>query len=171
MDAFYKLKEEFPRLVLILAPRHPRRREEVEGLMRERGLSWVRRTEIEKRGQEPVILLDSIGELAGVYSMATLVFVGGSLVDKGGHNPLEPAFFSKPVLMGPSYYNFREVVDDLLEKGGIHLTSPSSLVEDMRSLLKDRGRTFLMGEKARRILMENKGALGRYMELLEALMV
>ncbi len=171
LDAFYKLKEEFPRLVLILAPRHPRRREEVEGLMRERGLSWVRRTEIEKRGQEPVILLDSIGELAGVYSMATLVFVGGSLVDKGGHNPLEPAFFSKPVLMGPSYYNFREVVDDLLEKGGIHLTSPSSLVEDMRSLLKDRGRTFLMGEKARRILMENKGALGRYMELLEALMV
>jgi len=170
LDAFYNLKREFPHLVFLLAPRHPRRREEVEGLMREKGFSWVRRTEIERRRQEPVILLDSVGELAGAYSMARLAFVGGSLVDKGGHNPLEPAFFSKPVLMGPSHYNFREMVDDLLRKGGIHLTSPSSLLEDMRSLLKDRGRASLMGRRAREVLMENKGALGRHVELLEVLL-
>lgn len=170
LDAFSSLKREFPHLVLLLAPRHPRRREEVEGLIRGKGFSWVRRTEIERRRQEPVILLDSVGELAGAYSMARLVFVGGSLVDRGGHNPLEPAFFSKPILMGPSYYNFREVVDDLLRREGIHLTSPSSLLEDMRAFLKDRGRASLMGRRAREVLMENKGALKRHLELLEPLL-
>ena len=169
-DAFHNLKREFPHLVLLLAPRHPRRREEVEGLLREKGFSWVRRTEIERRRREPVILLDSVGELAGAYSMARLAFVGGSLVDKGGHNPLEPAFFSKPILMGSSYYNFREVVDDLLRRGGIHLTSSSSLLEDMRSLLVDKDHASLMGERARGVLMENKGALRRHLELLEALL-
>jgi len=167
LDAFLDLKGEFPGLVLLLAPRHPRRREEVESLLGERGVSWVRRTEIEKRRDQPVILLDTVGELAAAYSMAALALVGGSWTDVGGHNPLEPAFFARPILMGPSYFNFRDMVEDLKGAGGIRIVFSEDLAGEMKSLLMDREGAASLGERAREVLMRNRGALDRHLELLQ----
>ena len=170
LDAFLSLKREFPSLVLLLAPRHPRRRDEVEALFRERGVSWVRRTEIEKRKDHPVILLDTVGELAPAYSVATLALVGGSWVDRGGHNPLEPAIFAKPILMGPSYFNFKDMVEDLKRGGGIRIVPTFRLEEDMRDLLAHREEALTLGERARTLLVGNRGALDRNLELIRGLL-
>ncbi len=167
LDAFLALKKEYPTLVLLLAPRHPRRRDEVEALLASRGVSWVRRTEIEKRKDQPVILLDTVGELAGAYSVATLALVGGSWIERGGHNPLEPAFFARPILMGPSYFNFRDMVEDLRRGGGIKIVSPGELEEEMRSLLTGAEYARALGEKARKVLIKNRGALEKHLELIQ----
>ena len=167
LDAFLSLKREFPSLVLLLAPRHPRRRDDVEALFREKGVSWVRRTEMEKRKDHSVILLDTVGELASAYSVATLALVGGSWVDRGGHNPLEPAFFAKPILMGPSYFNFKDMVEDLKEEGGICIVSPHALKKEIKALLLDGDRAAAMGERARKVLMKNRGALERHLGLIQ----
>ena len=170
LDAFISLREEFPRLTLILAPRHPRRRDEVESVLRDRGMAWVRRTQIERRRGEPVILLDTVGELAAAYSVARVALVGGSWIDRGGHNPLEPAFFAKPVLMGPSYFNFVDMVEDLKRGGGIRIVPSGDLRKEMRSLLTGIEETHSLGERARRVLMKNRGALDRHMELIQGVL-
>lgn len=167
LDAFLALRREFPALVLLLAPRHPRRRDQVEELLASKEVSWVRRTEIEKRQDEPIILLDTVGELASAYSLALLALVGGSWVDRGGHNPLEPAFFAKSILMGPSFFNFRDMVEDLKREGGIRIVPPGSLEEEMRSLLADGGKARTMGMRARDVLMRSRGALDRHLELIQ----
>src|SRR5262249_10925859 len=110
LDAYQRLKPRFPRLSLLLAPRHPERSDEVERLVQERGLPGTRRTALgggEGR-RNGVIILDTVGELADLYRWADVVFVGGSLVPSGGHNMLEPAQKRKPVLFGPHTENFRD---------------------------------------------------------------
>lgn len=97
IDIYQELKEEFKDLLMILAPRHIERIPEIEEKYQKAGINTIRRTEIEKRKEESVILLDTIGELGKIYSLADLVFVGGSLVEFGGHNILEPAAHGKLV--------------------------------------------------------------------------
>ncbi len=170
LDAFKSLQEGHPGLVLLLAPRHPRRREEVETLLREKGLPWVRRTCIDERRGERVILLDTVGELAAAYSMARVAFIGGSLVDKGGHNPLEPAFFKVPIVMGDSHYNFRDMLNTMLERRGVLITSAHNLHKDLAYFLSHPSEAADMGEAAHRVLLENRGALERHMQLIESLL-
>lgn len=170
IDAFKTLHKTYPELVLLLAPRHPRRREEVEAVLRGRNQLWVRRTCIGERKREPVILLDTVGELAGAYSMAQVAFVGGSLVEKGGHNPLEPAFFKVPIVMGNSYHNFRDILNALLENRGVVLTSARNLERDLAYLLSHPAEAREMGEAAHRVLLKNRGALDHHMKLIESLL-
>ncbi len=170
LDAFVSLRGEFPHLTLLLAPRHPRRRDEVESVLRDRGMAWVLRTQIEERKGEPVILLDTLGELAAAYSVARIALVGGSWIDRGGHNPLEPAFFAKSILMGPSYFNFVDMVEDLRRGGGIRVVAREDLEKEMRAFLADEGKASSMGERARGVLLRNKGALDRHMELIQTLL-
>ncbi len=111
-------------LVLILAPRHLDRLEEVERILRKESISWMRRSSFamdqssRTEGTTGVILLDTMGELMSLYSLGTLVFVGGSLVPVGGHNPLEPLFFKKCVFFGPYMFHFLEISRRLIEVGG-----------------------------------------------------
>ncbi len=84
-----------------------------------------------------VFLLDTIGDLARIYSLGAVAFVGGSLVPKGGHNPLEPAQFAVPVVMGPSFENFREVVESMRAKDAIRIVSPGRLAETLVAMLQD----------------------------------
>src|SRR4029434_2769513 len=98
---------------LLIAPRHPERFDAVERLIRSRGFACSRRTQ--PSGKAQVLLLDSVGELAAPFRHASVVFVGGSLVPKGGHNILEPAAFAKPIIFGPHMENFREIRDMFLE--------------------------------------------------------
>jgi 3-deoxy-D-manno-octulosonic-acid transferase len=111
-----------------------------------------------------VVLLDTIGDLASVYSLGTVAFVGGSLVATGGHNPLEPARFGVPVVMGESSENFREIVEAMRAEDGIRVVKPSTLTETLVALLKDDGEGRAVGERGRRVFDAQAGATARTVE-------
>ena len=119
LRAFARIKTTTPGALLILAPRHPERFGEVERLARDAGFVTARRSElpIDAEPRADVVVLDTIGELAQLYQLATAVFVGGSLADHGGHNILEPAMFGKPIVFGPHMQNFKEIADAFLANG------------------------------------------------------
>jgi len=165
------LRKTYPQLILILAPRHLERLEEVEKILEKESLSWKRRTSLsvdqeqyhEKMKQLPeVILLDTMGELMGFYSLGTLVFVGGSLVPVGGHNPLEPLFFKKCVLFGPHMFNFLEISRLLIEAGGaIQVRGREDLAFQLKRLLSDERARKETGEKGYQFLQKHRGATER----------
>src|SRR3984893_3685116 len=119
LQAFRRLKSTAPSALAILAPRQPERFGEVERLARDAGFVTMRRSElpIDAEPRADVVILDSIGELAELYQLATAVFVGGSLVDHGGHNILEPAIFGKPIVFGMHMQNFKEIAEAFLSNG------------------------------------------------------
>jgi 3-deoxy-D-manno-octulosonic-acid transferase len=169
LDAHRRLVSRLPDLRLLIAPRHPERAEEVEKLARARGFRAVRRTALTGTGTaEEVVILDTVGELAGLYRLADVVFVGGSLVPTGGHNMLEPAQRRKPVLFGPHTSNFRESADLLRGAGAAIVVGDSAeLAREALRLLEDRelGRT--MGEAAFMAVASRQGALSLTLALIE----
>ncbi len=159
LTAFQELRRAHPDLILVVAPRHPERFTEVADLMVARGVKMVRRSQVRGMHGAEAILLDSIGELSQVYAAATLIFVGGSLVPSGGHNPLEAAAHGKPVLFGPHMDNFLDVATRLLEEGGgIRVNSREELVVRARSLLDDGALLISLGERAAATVRRNQGA-------------
>ncbi len=113
LDAYRALRAKGMNLKLCIAPRHPERFSEVAGLLESSGLLWGKRSEGGKLSEVDVLLLDTVGELLGVYSLAHVAFVGGSLVNVGGHNPLEPLAFGKPVVIGRYYGNFADIMEEM----------------------------------------------------------
>jgi 3-deoxy-D-manno-octulosonic-acid transferase len=152
---------------MVLAPRHPERFEMVAELLKRSGFPWRRRSEIGERelASGEIVLLDSIGELASVYSLASVAFVGGSLVAAGGHNPLEPAQFGVPVVMGEHYVNFRAIVEAMRAQKAMVVTPPGELAVAIVSLICDRDwdreAATAMGERGRRVFEEQAGATAR----------
>jgi len=148
---------------LLLAPRHPERFNEVADLLNASGLKYVRRSQTQLASTEAqraeVILLDTIGELAATYRFAAVVFVGGSLVPKGGHNILEPALYSKPIVIGPYTDNFRQIIADFAQADAVMQVSGDKLTETLRGLLEDREAAQAMGRRAAEVLAKNRGAL------------
>jgi 3-deoxy-D-manno-octulosonic-acid transferase len=116
-----------------------------------------------------VILLDSVGELASVYSLATLAVLGGGFLWPGGHNPLEPAQFGVPVLMGARYDNFRAVVEALLAEQAVVLADSNALGATVARLLSDREELGAIGERGRRVFEQQAGATERALSALLAL--
>lgn len=171
LDAFIQLRARHPSLVLVLAPRHPERVPEVERLIRDRGLAALRRTMLpQSLGERSVIMLDTVGELAQLYQVASVVFVGGSLVPLGGHNMLEPALRRKPVLVGPHTTNFRESADLLLSAGGAFLVRDSLELEaTVHRLLQDSELRRVAGEAAFKAVLDRQGAVRETLELLSRL--
>ena len=168
LSLYKELKEIDPDLVLILAPRHLERMEEVEKILKKEFLPWQRKTSFLLRGGRPdqeqsrIILLDTMGELIGLYSIGTLVFVGGSLVPVGGHNPLEPLLFRKCVLFGPHMFNFLEISNRLIEMGGaIQVSGKEDLLSQTKRLLLDKEEQKEIGEKGYRFLQKHQGATER----------
>ena len=152
-----------PRAVMLLAPRHPERFEKVWALLQDSGVVWTRRS-IWIDAPQPlpagsIFLLDSIGELAAVYALATVAFVGGSLVPAGGHNPLEPAQFGILITIGPHYENFRDIVDLLFAENAIRLVRPESLERNLVELLQ--GSEAEPGQNAKRVFASQAGATRR----------
>lgn len=160
--------------VVLLAPRHPERFAAVAQLLRRRDARWIRRSEwmTSPAPVKPgtVFLLDSIGELASVYSLATIAFVGGSLVPAGGHNPLEPTQFGVPVVMGPHYENFRAMVELLRSVDAIRLAPASQLRAIFAELLGYPGEAVAMGERGRAIFDAEAGGTDRTLDRLLALL-
>ncbi len=170
LDAFRELLPQFPCLILILAPRHPERFRAVEELVQKKKFFPVRKSEWmqQPRPIAPgrVFLLDSLGELASVYSLASVAFVGGSLISAGGHNPLEPAQFSVPIVMGPHTENFRGMVAALLAREAMRVTPPERLAAVLRELLLSP-EAVEMGQRARTVFEEEAGATERCLAAIQ----
>ncbi|HYR91704.1 MAG TPA: 3-deoxy-D-manno-octulosonic acid transferase [Terriglobia bacterium] len=166
LNAFVELRKTYPQLKLVIAPRHADRFETVEELIKRRGIECVRRSRL--IGDSDVLILDSIGELAAVFEYATVVFMGGSLVPKGGHNVLEPARYRKPIVFGPHMENFRDITRLFLEaKAAIQIQDAAELAPAIRSLLADRDHSAELGRRARAIVEQNTGATDRVLEFLQ----
>ncbi len=172
LEALAGLKGRFPDLRLVLAPRRVERAAEVEALAREKGFLTARRSDAEpdKAGAD-VVVVDSMGELKKIYSLASVAFVGGSLVPAGGHNLLEPAMWDKPVLFGPYVHNFETMSELLIEAGGGEtVRSVDELQGAVVRLLAGGGSARRMGLRAGEFVRSNRGALGRVLDELERLL-
>jgi 3-deoxy-D-manno-octulosonic-acid transferase len=161
LAALTRIKSSAPTTLTVLAPRHPERFDEVERLARAAGFVTARRSElpIDSEPRADVVVLDTIGELAQLYQIATVVFVGGSLVDHGGHNILEPAVFGKPIVFGPYMRNFKEIAEMFLASGaGVQVPSNEALPDALLTLLTDSARRAGLGAAARALVEANRGA-------------
>ena len=173
LDAFGGLGS--GRALLILAPRHPERWSEVADLLERRGISTLRRSAMDLE-QPPsprpestpeVVLLDSLGELAGLYRIAAAAFVGGTLVATGGHNPLEPARFGIPTAVGPSMENFREIAGHFDAAGAwARVGDGEALGRIWREWIADSESAAAVGRRALDLIEKNRGALARTVEFL-----
>jgi len=160
-----RVREEFGAL-LVIAPRHPERFAQAEAAVKEfnyaKASDWGA-----AKGRLDVVLLDTIGDLAAVYGVADVAFVGGSLIKRGGHNPLEPAQFGVPVVMGPSFENFRDMVTKMQEARGICLVKGVDQLEEvMVGMLRDREAARAMGERGRQVFEAQQGATARAVEAI-----
>jgi 3-deoxy-D-manno-octulosonic-acid transferase len=171
LTAFRDLMDEGREVFLVLAPRHPERAEEVSVLLERMGIPFARRSSLSSHARDfrrgEALLLDSVGELMGIYSLSDLVFVGGSLVPVGGHNLLEPASVGVPVLFGPHMNNFREIASKILfSAAGVQVREASLLPSVVRDLLDNPAAREEMGGNGARLLVENRGATERHMEII-----
>ena len=156
---------------LILAPRHPERAPAVAELLGKSGVPFRLRSQLDGAASPlaagSVLLLDTVGELAGLYAASDLVFVGGSLVPTGGHNPLEPASCGVPVLFGPHMENFREIAALFLaHRGGVQVPDEAGLTEQLLLLSGDAAGRTEMGRRGARILQESAGSTARHLEIM-----
>jgi len=162
LRAYHRVRERVPHTGLVLAPRHPERFALVPALVESAGFRSVRRTTLEPGAWRDgeVVVLDTLGELAQLYPLATVVFVGGSLVPSGGHNILEPAVAGKPVIVGPYMENFQEIADKFRAEGAlVQVDSAEELAREVTSLLTDEVRRRSLGERAKNLVDRNRGAL------------
>ncbi len=177
LEAWPRLVSIDARLVLLLAPRHPERFSAVAALLDRSGCQWIRRSGWPADPGAPrrlrpgeIVLLDTIGELASVYSLASVAFVGGSLVPAGGHNPLEPAQFGVPIVMGPHYANFRAIVDELRRNQAIRIAEKEEFASTVIELLNDPASAEAMGARARQVFGQQAGATERCVAALKELL-
>ncbi len=170
LDTFIRLRKKHPDLVLILAPRHPERFEEVGGLITNAGFECQRRTNL-KGPVKDIVLLDTIGELRSFYGLCDIAFVGGSLVKVGGHNLLEPAAMKKPVLFSRYMFNFKEISEDIVRAGGgLMVKDKEDLYHQLDNLLSDKRQADAMGLKAFRVIETNSGATARTINAFSGLL-
>lgn len=173
LRAFRRLRLTVPNLLMIVAPRHPERFAEVEQLCRVEGWKVSKRSDlaIDAEPRVDIVVLDTIGELATLYQLATVVFVGGSLVATGGHNVLEPAVFGKPIVFGPHMQNFFEIADAFVSNGaGVQLSGERDLEETLLTLLGDPVRRARLGAAARALVEANRGAKEKSVTVLTDLL-
>ncbi len=163
-----------PRALVILAPRHKERFDAVAELLGNSGIPFTRRSYPEwprNVTSGSILLLDTIGELASIYSLAYVAFVGGSLAPRGGHNILEPAGFGLPIVVGPHTENFRDIVQKFVDGGGVLVVRDQhELQSALLRLLADPVERKQLGERALEMLKANQGATERTLAELEKLL-
>ncbi len=151
LSAYVALRPKFPELAMVLAPRHPQRFDDVEALLRSSGLGYCRRsrTPDETLFAQDILLLDTLGELGEFFACGDITFVGGSLVDVGGHNILEPARLGKAILFGPHMDNVRTVAEEFKHKGAaVEVVDCDALLRVLNRLLSDDAERAAMGRRA-----------------------
>jgi 3-deoxy-D-manno-octulosonic-acid transferase len=171
LDCFKNLKDEYSDLRLLIAPRHIERTVEIEKLILKYKFSAVRMSSLnlkpETLNQGTVFILDTIGELRSMYSASDIVFVGGSLIKRGGQNPIEPASFAKPMIFGKHTYNFQDVIKMLLENNaGIEVQDRMGLYKAIKDLLGNPEKRNQMGYNAKAVVGKNSGSSQRTINLI-----
>ncbi len=179
LPAWAEIRGRHPQALLILAPRHPNRFGAVAQLLAQAKLPFVHRTSLEtdagkladQLASPEVLLLDTIGELAGIFALADVVFMGGSLVPTGGHNVLEAAYWAKPIVVGPHMHNFRDIAQLFLRaRAAIQVPDTQGLARSILELLGDDARRRQLGEAAKRVLEQESGATRRVLEHIAELL-
>jgi 3-deoxy-D-manno-octulosonic-acid transferase len=173
LSAFHRVRERVPQARLLVAPRHPERFASVPALVEAAGFRCLRRSALDPAAWRDgeVLLLDSLGELAQVYALASVVFVGGSLVPSGGHNILEPAVAGKAVVVGPHMENFQEIAEQFRSESAlVQVASAEELASEVSALLLDDRRRRDLGERARDLVGRNRGAVRRTTDALASLL-
>lgn len=165
LSIYAELKQQFPQLRIILAPRHPKRLKEIEQKLM--GYDYILHSQMQAGKAHEIVLIDSLGRLAQCYAMCDLAIIGGSFYDFGGHNPLEPAFYGKAVLIGNYHAACRDSVAILQQSKAIIISSEKELAEDLSMLLNDRLLRTNMGAAARLVLTENASALDNHIKEIE----
>jgi len=170
LGVFAQLRAVRPDCLLLLAPRHPERCDEVAQLCRRRGLRTCRRSQGVPAGPgDDVLLLDTVGELALLYAAATVAFVGGSLVPSGGHNLLEAAALGVPVVSGPHLHNLGEAAERLRAAGALAVVADhAALAALLPQLFSDGQRLAEMARAGREVAAAQRGATARVLRLVTA---
>ena len=172
LEAHLQVLQRLPDALLLLAPRHPERFRLVEHSVRSLGFAVGTRSAggVPSPAQQ-VFVIDAMGQLMPFFAAAEVAFVGGSLVPIGGHNVLEPAALSTPVLVGPHTFNFEEITRSLIEQGGAERVADSEqLGHDVLQLLRDPDKRQRMGRAAQQVFERERGAVGRIMQLIDMLL-
>lgn len=168
LEMFRSVGTEYPGALLVLAPRHPERFSVVADLLTSSGIRYQRRSQWD--GRKPiaggVLLLDTIGELAGLYEFAEVTFIGGSLVPRGGHNVLEAAQFGKAILVGPHTENFRDIIDIFRRADALRVVTPQSLTPTVLQLLENHDERAALGQRAFEVMRSQQGATDKTVNAL-----
>ena len=170
LSTFEQLAPRYPRMLLIIAPRKPERFDLVADALRARGINFVRRTQLGDLVLPGVLLLDTIGELASTFALSDVVFMGGTIARRGGHNILEPAFAARPIIIGPHMENFTAIADEFRTAGAVvEIGSPAELTAAVDALLKDSNRRTELGRLAVELANRRRGGTARAVrEILSA---
>ena len=173
LDAHKQLLQTVPNLLLILVPRHPERFPSVIQLTKEEGFTYVTRSSHESPTEETqVVIGDTMGELMLLYGVSDVAFVGGSLIERGGHNPLEAAAHALPILMGPYVFNFRDICQRLANEGGlIFVNTVDDIIEQQKQFLANTDYRMQSGKAALTVLQKNQGALHRLTQRIKRYLV
>lgn len=173
LTAYKQLKADNPELLLVLVPRHPERFTAVEQLCSEQDFAHITRSSKKTiTDNTEVWVIDTLGELLPVYALAEICIVAGSFSDVGGHNPLEPALFSKPVIVGENMANFKEVTQKLIAANGmVQLDDNRDLATKLHCLLKDQNLAESIGKNALDVVLANQGATNKSVETLQGLLI
>lgn len=169
LSAFQEILQRHPAALMVIAPRHPERFGAVADVIASSGISCRRRSLWNGDGnlQGSILLLDTIGELAALYSVATIAFVGGSLAPRGGHNILEPAQFGKAIVIGPHFENFREIIHIFRAEDAVEIVEEGNLAVRFLGLLENDARRMQLEQNAMRVMEENRGSTQRTLTALK----
>ncbi|MFI4936995.1 MAG: lipid IV(A) 3-deoxy-D-manno-octulosonic acid transferase [Candidatus Berkiellales bacterium] len=172
LNVYQSLKKNFPKLLLVLVPRHPDRFNKVANVCMDKGFHVIRRSQKQPCVQQTDVFLgDTMGELPLFYAASDVAFVGGSLVAVGGHNLLEPAALGLPILTGPQLFNFVAISEMLLQaKGATVVRDEQALKQQLEKLLSDPALCRWQGEQAKKVVEENRGALDKLLKLIEGIL-
>ncbi|MBI5634723.1 MAG: 3-deoxy-D-manno-octulosonic acid transferase [Nitrospirae bacterium] len=172
IDAYRENVYLFPGLKLIIAPRHPERFGEAEEVIRKSDIRYIKRSQLGPEGEDPgskkfnILLLDTVGELTAVYGIATIAIMGKSIEGVGGQNPLEPAFWGKPIICGQHMENF-PFIKDFYAAGAAFQVTSTGLAKKIKELLMQPEKAKSAGEKARALYLKNSGAVDRAMQIVD----
>ncbi len=165
LNVFNSLKSEFSDAKLLLVPRHPQRYDEVSELLDNSGYNWGKRSKQDNFEGNDIILLDTMGELAKIFSICHIAFIGGSFSTTGGHNPLEANIWEKPVISGPCIFNFKDVYRTVTENEcAVIVNNENEFKEELISFYKDNEKYQKYCKNAQKVFSENRGAINYILE-------
>jgi 3-deoxy-D-manno-octulosonic-acid transferase len=171
LDGFAQLLKQEPELLMVIVPRHPERFNDVAGLIGQRGFKLSRRSLSDTSSKTQVLLVDAMGELMAFLAASDVCVMGGSFVENGGHNPLEPAALGVPVIIGESQFNFALICQQLEQAGGLQTVTAENWEQVAAQWLGDQQLTQQKGQAAKEVVEANRGAKQKVFEWITALLV